>query len=83
MSNGKLHILVIDDNAEDRDLYKRLLHQSSEYEFILSEATTGLEGIERYATGQPDGILLDYRLPDYNGLDFLSEMSGRAESMYR
>ena len=68
-------ILVIDDNAQDRTLYRRYLSQQVGYEQLeLAEASSGVEGLELFQTLRPDCILLDYNLPDTDGLAMLESL---------
>jgi PAS domain S-box-containing protein len=41
---------------------------------VLSEAETGREGLQLAHAQKPDCVLLDYHLPDLNGLEFLAEL---------
>ena len=67
-------ILIIDDCTEDRASYRRYLSQDSHYIYEFFEAETGEEGLE-YLTHQiVDAILLDYMLPDFDGLEFIEEL---------
>ena len=67
-------ILIIDDNVEDRQTYRRLIARTSEHEFQFLETDSGEEGIRLYNTEAPDCVLLDYNLPDLNGLEFLARL---------
>lgn len=76
-------ILIVDNNLEDRELIKQYLikgnlQQSIQYELL--EAST-LEGaLSSMENRKPDCVLLDYLLPDANGIDALSllrEKSGK------
>lgn len=69
-----LRVLIIDDSAEDRAYVRKLLVSGRETLIQLDEAETGDEGIERYRRGHADCVLLDYRLPDLDGLELLSEL---------
>lgn len=71
MKDG-LKILIIDDNPHDCVLYKRYLEKVRNLQNSIVHAETGEEGIERYRELRPDCVILDYVLPDMNGLDFLS-----------
>ncbi|MGI4761223.1 MAG: sensor histidine kinase [Janthinobacterium lividum] len=65
-------ILLIDDNEQDRQLYRRFLGKQLGHERIeLAEAATGAEAIAQFMATQPDCVLLDYNLPDTDGLDLL------------
>ncbi|MBG8552703.1 sensor histidine kinase [Hymenobacter guriensis] len=65
-------ILLVDDNEQDRMLYRRYLTRSLGYESLeLHEATSGEEAIRQYRAIRPDCVLLDYNLPDTTGLEVL------------
>jgi PAS domain S-box-containing protein len=69
-----LRILIIDDCPEDRELYRRLLGDDlvQGYEFV--ETTSGEEGLTLCSAQRPDCVLLDYRLPDLEGMDVLASL---------
>ncbi len=69
-----IRLLIVDDSPEDRALYRRLLAQGSEHAYEFLEAETGEEGLAAARAEQPDCLLLDYRLPDVDGLEFLSRL---------
>lgn len=64
-------ILIVEDCPTDRELLRRYLHQDNRYTYTILETATGAEGLRQYRNAQPDAILLDYLLPDMNGLEFL------------
>ncbi|MCH8081023.1 MAG: PAS domain S-box protein [Proteobacteria bacterium] len=68
-----IKLLLIEDNAADRRSLKRAL-QKTKLEAELVEAASAREGLELALTGEFDCILLDYSLPDMNGLQFLKEL---------
>ncbi|HYN21877.1 MAG TPA: response regulator [Thermoanaerobaculia bacterium] len=74
---GTLRILIVDDSTEDREQYKRLLAQDPEQEYELLETDLGEEGLRLAAVERPDCLLLDYRLPDMDGVEFLSRLVNR------
>jgi len=63
-------ILIIEDNPNDRLLYKRML-EKNEQEFVLYETDNVADGLEVCRKQLVDCILLDYHLPDGDGIDFL------------
>jgi signal transduction histidine kinase len=72
-------ILLIDDNPEDRMLYRRFLGQQSGFQRLeIVEASSGADGLEQFRLQQPDCVLLDYNLPDTDGLDLLEELRALA-----
>ena len=71
---ARLRVLVVDDSAEDRELYRRLLAKAAPQSFEIVESETGEDGLRRLAAERVDCVLLDYQLPDGNGLDLLPEV---------
>ncbi|BAY20623.1 multi-sensor hybrid histidine kinase [Calothrix sp. NIES-2100] len=72
-------LLIVDDSPEDRELYQRYLKRDREYAYNILEATLGQQGLELWAKHQPDVVLLDYRLPDLNGLEFLNRLQSSTQ----
>ena len=70
-----LTILIVDDSPEDRAVYVRLLTQDRRHEYRFLETDSGEEGLRLGREARPDCLLLDYRLPDLDGLEFLSRLT--------
>ncbi len=70
-ADATYRILIVDDCAEDRVSYKHYLSQAGSPTYAFFEADTVEGGIKHFAESPPDCVLLDYRLPDGNGLDLL------------
>jgi PAS domain S-box-containing protein len=77
----QLRILVVDDDRIDREIYKRCLKEIATPSFEFTEAESASAGIELAKTGHPDCILLDYDLPDMNGLEVLAGFRSGGESL--
>ena len=71
MSDRPYRILIIDDNPEDRATYRRCITQGSAQDYQFWEASFGEEGLRLCREIVPDCVMLDYRLPDLDGLEFL------------
>jgi len=69
-----LTVLIIDDCVEDRQVYRRYLQQDQEHNYTILEKDSGEEALELCRQLQPDVILLDFLLPDQDGLEFLAEL---------
>jgi PAS domain S-box-containing protein len=67
-------ILIVDDSPEDCELYRRYLQHDPDYSYTILEASLGRQGLELWQQQRPDLILLDYRLPDLDGLEFLAQL---------
>jgi DNA-binding NarL/FixJ family response regulator len=65
--------LVVDDNEDMRRLVCLLVDMEEGTE-VVAQATDGAEAIEQWRAHQPDVVVLDYRLPDRNGLDVAEEI---------
>lgn len=68
MSNPKPHILVVDDNANNRDLIARRLERAG-YRATLAE--DGSQALERLTTEAFDLIVLDVMMPGISGTEVL------------
>jgi signal transduction histidine kinase len=71
-----LQILIVDASPEDRMVYRRHLQYPRAGTYDVWEAETGAEGLAVCRTQPPDCVLLDYRLPDLDGLAFLTALAG-------
>ncbi len=69
------NILIVDDNSEDIELYRRILECESESDFNIQSAETGTNALSMCKDRQPDCILLDYMLPDMTGLEFMQKIN--------
>lgn len=72
-----LTILIVEDNEDDQALYQRALRATGSR---LVSALSAKEGLERVAEVHPDLILLDFNLPDWDGLQFLERFADRGVS---
>jgi diguanylate cyclase (GGDEF)-like protein/PAS domain S-box-containing protein len=70
-----IRLLLVDDDSIDRLACKQALNQHPDYVFEIVEAETGQQGLDLAQAEQPDCILLDYYLPDFNGVEFLAELA--------
>lgn len=71
-------ILVIDDNEEDREVVRRFVSRReciANISFQLLEAASGAEGILLFQSEQPDCVLLDFSLPDMDGMEVLQQLN--------
>jgi len=69
-SESSLKILIVDDNEFDREIYRRYLSN----EFSILEATSASDALNTCRTEAIDLILLDFLLPDSDGLALLGEI---------
>lgn len=73
-----MNLLLVDDDAVDREMIVRALSQSDRG-FTVSESCYAKDAMIKIKQQHFDGILLDYMLPDANGLEVLTWLKiGRA-----
>jgi CheY-like chemotaxis protein len=75
MSKTKLRILLIDDSPEDQEMCRYLLTREGDDDYFFMEAETGEKGLEQCQAQKPDCVLLDYMLPDIDGLAMLKRLT--------
>ncbi|MGF1546903.1 MAG: response regulator [Thiotrichales bacterium] len=71
------HILVVDDSATDRHVFKRMLEKNGH---TVSIANNGSEGLQLARRLGPDLILMDVVMPELNGFQATRELSKGAET---
>ena len=71
-------IIVVDDVAENRDIFLHLL----EDQYLVLEAADGREGIELAEREAPDLMFLDVSMPGMGGLEVIDALRKHSE-LYR
>ncbi len=70
-------LLIVEDLPANREVYRQFLVNDLSFAYDLLEAESVAEGLELCHTRSIDAILLDYALPDGDGLEFLAALSDR------
>ena len=65
------HILVVDDNAINRKVFRNLLKQTK---VLVDEAESGMECLELVKEKHYDIIFLDHMMPEMDGVETLHQM---------
>jgi two-component system KDP operon response regulator KdpE len=76
MTNASSKILVVEDDILIRRLLRATLPPRG---FTVIEAETGMAALDRLKTDQPDLIVLDLGLPDFNGIDLLRHIRSHSK----
>jgi two-component sensor histidine kinase len=82
-----MRVTMVDDSAADRKLCRMLLEDKYGWDLQFVEAATAAAGLDACRAANtsdaPSCLLLDYKLPDMNGLQFLERLSGMADPIPR
>ncbi len=79
MTHHTYTLLIVEDAPADLELYQRLLLKDPNCDYDLLVAESVGEGLELCRTQSIDAILLDYQLPDGNGLEFLADLTAQSD----
>jgi len=73
-----IRILLVDDNQLIRQSLRRLLEQHDQWK-VCGEASTGREAVSSFQRLHPDVVVLDFKMPDMNGLEAAREITHRGQ----
>jgi PAS domain S-box-containing protein len=75
-------LLIVEDFLTHRDLYRHCLLTDPICNYQVLEAESVAEGLELCRTRSIDAILLDYSLPDGDGLEFLATLAAQSSDRH-
>ena len=75
MAKLQRKILLVDDASEDRAIIKHYLLQDPACDYFIWEEESVENALATYRRVRPDCLLLDYTLPDGDGLQFFTHFS--------
>src|SRR6516164_1249525 len=81
MPSRHLKVLIVEDDRIDREIYRRCLQESRTAKFEFAVADSAAEGMGLVRTWRPDCMLLDYDLPDMNGLEALAGLGRECDGV--
>ena len=73
-------ILIIDDEEDVRDITQMGLEMAADWRVIT--ASTGKEGLKLAQSGQPDVILLDLMMPEWDGKETLKQLKANQNTAH-
>ena len=68
MMKLKIHVMIVDDHAMVRLGLSEAVSAESDM-VVAAEASCGTEAVELYVKHQPDVVLMDFQMPDVNGIE--------------
>jgi PAS domain S-box-containing protein len=78
MTNQTYTVLIVEDFSIDRDLFRRSLLADRNCDYHLLDAESVATGLELCRSNAIDAILIDYSLPDGDGLGFLTQLHAQS-----
>lgn len=72
-------ILIVDDTQHDRETFRRYLLADQEYTYTILEEESAEQALALCSKLAIDTILLDFLLPEMDGLEFLGELKKVAQ----
>ena len=73
----KIRIILAEDHILVRQGLRALLENSSDFE-VVAEANNGREAVQKTIRHRPDIVVMDYSMPELNGLEATRQISSRA-----
>jgi signal transduction histidine kinase/CheY-like chemotaxis protein len=74
-------ILLVDDSPEDLETYQRYLRQDRHYTYDIRSAQSAAQALNLCQIQKPDLILLDFLLPDLDGIQFIDALRQQASEL--
>jgi serine/threonine-protein kinase len=82
-SSGSLRVLVVDDDPVSVRLLSRCVQVAfADVHVAIARASTGAAALANAERARPDLVILDYLLPDSNGVDVLSRIRALGEGSH-
>ncbi len=72
MIREKKKIFIVEDHPQNIELYEAIFNKMDDIEIVIE--TNGNKGLEIIKSGEPDLIILDYKVPELNGIEICKEL---------
>jgi signal transduction histidine kinase/DNA-binding LytR/AlgR family response regulator len=73
-------VLIVEDSETDRYVFQRYLLADPEISYTILESASATDALTLCQAQLPDGILLDVKLPDFDGFEFLARLKAQTVS---
>lgn len=74
-------VLIVEDSETDRYIFRRYLLADPGVSYTILESQSAADGLALCQNRLPDGILLDIKLPDCDGFEFLSRLKAQTQGI--
>ncbi|MEN6439896.1 MAG: response regulator [Syntrophobacter sp.] len=81
MGEERLEVLLIEDDQDDCVLIREILAETRAPRYHLSWRSTFEDALKATESSRYDAYLLDYRLGEHDGIEFLHEMKARGSNV--
>ena len=71
--NNDMRVLVVDDHVSFLKALSSMLEQQPGFE-VIGQAHGGQEGLKLAAETQPDLVVVDFAMPDMNGIEVIRQL---------
>lgn len=69
-----IHALVVDDSGIMRKMIMKTLRQADLASFVFTEATDGVDALEKFDPKTIDMLFVDWNMPNMNGVDLIKKI---------
>ena len=70
----QLNALIVDDSGIMRKLVMRSLREAELAQFIFTEASDGLDALQKFNPKKTNIIFVDWNMPNMSGIDFVRKV---------
>src|ERR1700693_4573848 len=74
MTVPTFRVLIVDDNPDESSVYGWYLTKIKDFKVSLEYADSGAAGLKKAAAHAYDLLILDYQMPEMNGLQVLGNL---------
>lgn len=71
---GTMRLLIVDDDVDFSALVRRAAEETLPERVRVTQVMTGIEALELASRGLPQLVVLDYQMPDMDGIETLSRL---------
>jgi len=74
-----IRVVIADDHPHIRSALRHVLELESDFD-VVAEAENGVQAVDQVVQNRPDLVILDYRMPQLDGIQVARELAEQAPS---